>query len=545
MANVVVSALATWNGKALKKAKQDVNVFDKQLKSLARTLGFTFSATAIVAFSKKAVKAFAEDEAAAKSLQLQLENTGNAFRVTEVEAYIKSLEKTFAILTDLRAPFKTLLNVTGSVDLAQRSLEAALNISAGTGENLNTVVNAIAAGVRGQTKAIRGLNTGIDESILATGNMNKIMAELEKKFSGQASARLDTYAGKMDALKKSSGEATKIIGEGLIDALDILSEDETVTDLSEAMENFAENTAAATKAIAKLAKGFSNFANDPAFKPAILALGLLSARRGNFTGFKAALAYVGASGAIELATKDFGGTQLQDGGKTRAARRLELRSIKDGVKYRKQENDQLKKKTAVDELAAKFDLERIGLTTALNQATDDETKLRLKSQLAILDNNEALSKKLLAEMDAAEAAKQLAEAAEKARAAFDRLAAWNPLSGLRVTEADILATIGAAAAGLAGMGKLPASKGGGGGGGTVFPPAITPYDPLSSLMATTQDLSDTGFRFDPLSGLRPTEQDIRITIDTASSGDKLSQAITESIQIATRSGYSTTPAGFL
>jgi hypothetical protein len=136
-------------------------------------------------------------------------------------------------------------------------------------------------------------------------------------------------------------------------------------------------------------------------------------------------------------------------------------------------------------------------------------------------------------MDAAEAAKQLAEAAERARAAFDRLAAWNPLSGLRVTEADILATIGAAAAGLAGS------------GGTVFPPAITPYDPLSSLMATTQDLSDTGFRFDPLSGLRPTDQEIRITVDTTASGDKLSQAIAESIQIATRSGYSTTPAGFL
>jgi hypothetical protein len=93
---------------------------------------------------------------AAKSLQIQLENTGNAFRiVTEVEAYIKSLEKTFAILTDLRGPFQTLLNVTGSVDLAQRSLEAALDISAGTGQSLTTVVAAIAAGVRGQTKAIK------------------------------------------------------------------------------------------------------------------------------------------------------------------------------------------------------------------------------------------------------------------------------------------------------------------------------------------------------------------------------------------------------
>ena len=61
MANVIVSALATWNGKALKKAKSDVSVFDKQLKSLARTFGVTFSAAAVVAFSKNAVKAFAAE----------------------------------------------------------------------------------------------------------------------------------------------------------------------------------------------------------------------------------------------------------------------------------------------------------------------------------------------------------------------------------------------------------------------------------------------------------------------------------------------------
>jgi len=36
---------------------------------------------------------------------------------------------------------------------------------------------------------------------------------------------------------------------------------------------------------------------------------------------------------------------------------------------------------------------------------------------------------------------------------------------------------------------------------------------------------------------------IRLTIDGGS--DKLSQAIAESLQLATRSGYSTTPAGFL
>ncbi len=58
------------------------------------------------------------------------------------------------------------------------------------------------------------------------------------------------------------------------------------------------------------------------------------------------------------------------------------------------------------------------MTAALNQATDDETRIRLKAQLAILDNNEALAKKLLAEMEAIDALKRLADAANKAAEAL-------------------------------------------------------------------------------------------------------------------------------
>jgi post-segregation antitoxin (ccd killing protein) len=263
VANIFVAASATWNGKALKKAKKDVDVFSKQVKQFARVFGVAFSATALVAFSKKAVKAFAEDEAAAKSLQLQLQNTGNAFRVTEVEAYIKGLEKTYAILTDLRGPFQTLLNVTGSVDLAQRSLEAALDISAGTTQSLTTVVAAISAGVRGQTKGIKSLNSGIDENILATGDMNKIMEELERRFAGQAAARLDTYAGKMDALKKSTDEATKIIGEGLLDALTILSKDVSIENLTTDFEDLATAIADTVRGMAKVIEKLKRLNNIP------------------------------------------------------------------------------------------------------------------------------------------------------------------------------------------------------------------------------------------------------------------------------------------
>jgi hypothetical protein len=38
VANIFVAATATWNGKALKKAKKDVDVFSKQSNNLLESL---------------------------------------------------------------------------------------------------------------------------------------------------------------------------------------------------------------------------------------------------------------------------------------------------------------------------------------------------------------------------------------------------------------------------------------------------------------------------------------------------------------------------
>jgi hypothetical protein len=101
--------------------------------------------------------------------------------------------------------------------------------------------------------------------------------------------------------------------------------------------------------------------------------------------------------------------------------RLQLAQIKTGTTYRRLENEQLKKKTEVDKLSEKFDLERIGLMKALGEATDAETKLRIQAKLAILDNNEALAKKYLAELNAKTAADLLAEGANNAANALNTL----------------------------------------------------------------------------------------------------------------------------
>jgi len=442
MANVVVSALATWNGRALRKAKSDVSVFDKQLKSLARTFGVTFSAAAVVAFSKNAVKAFAADEVAAKSLALQLENTGNAFRVNEVENYIQGLEKTYAILTDLRKPFQTFLNLTRSVGLSQRTLEAALNISAGTGESLDTVVSALAAGIRGQTKAINNLNTGIDANIIKTGDMNKIMAALEERFKGQAAARLDTYAGKVDVLKKSADEAAKSIGKSLVGALEILSKDNSVSELANDFENLGDNIAYAIIQMAKLLDKLSAVTSSASFKPALLLLGAAaSAATGNPLPFVAAFGTVGAMGIGGALTSKRSLSSEENSALAKARilnRRIESKIIALTNSKRKEEYDILKKKTDMDKLKDKFDIELIGLQKARNEATDEETKKRLDGLIAIALNDDALGKKALAELNAAEAAKKMAESMAQSAASLEaafkatiaRLAIYDPVRNI-------------------------------------------------------------------------------------------------------------------
>jgi hypothetical protein len=522
MANVVVSALATWNGKALKKAKQDVNVFDKQLKTLARTFGVTFSAAAIVSFSKKAVKAFTEDEAAAKRLALQLENTGNAFRVDEVEGYIKSLEKTNAILTDLRAPFQTLLNLTGSVELAQRSLESALNISAGTGESLGTVISAISSGIRGQTKAIKNLNTGIDANIIATGDMNKIMEALDKRFSGQAAARLDTYAGKMDVLKKGADEATKAIGEGIVGALTALSQDNSIENAAVDMENYGV-----------------------AIGNAIAGLGTLIADVKKLPGARKVTDVLFGTNIFSMLGKYFELDQKENAKDDPALNkanmresRLNLKFNKEVVKYNKILADQLKKKTETDKLAEKFDLERIGLTKALNETTDAETKLRIQAKLAILDNNEALAKKINAELEAAKkvaelgnaftsASQVLAAQTSKLQSAFD--SALNALLA-RIATAGFMPPA-SVIAGLSLVDQLRIEKA---------------EDAFTALNLTNPEfIASMASERQAVSAISGGGNQFSLSFDTTFTGDRFTQLIAESLQLSEKTGYSTSPAGSL
>ena len=519
MPNLIVSAVSTFDNKGLKKGQKEISAFDKTLKTLGKTFVGVFGAQKLLSFSKNAIKAFMADEKAAKSLEIQLKNTGFAFSAPSVEYYIANLQKTTGVLDDeLRPAFQQLLTVTGSVTQSQDALTTALNISAATGKSLAEVSAALTRGYSGNTTGLSRLGAGISKATLKTGNMEKIMAELNEKFAGQSAARLDTYAGKMDLLQASAADATEIIGKGLLDSLQALAKDDSIETVGTAMTDLATDIAdvtygmalliAKTKELFAIGSGTGSAGGALSFIPLLGPYLETLAKFGNRERNKPKSNFTYSLGAS--ADKDI-------------ARSNKI--LKERNKLAQDELNKMKAKSAVDKLKDQFDLERIGLTAALNAATDEETKLRLKAQLAILDNNEALAKKLLAEMNGVKAVDELASSMNTA-AAMILTAGQKVLLGLGVSPGQMKGSA------ITGTGGFP----------DITNLANSSFN--NPNFGTSAEAMGLGLAlgYTPGGG-SSAPQEIVITVDTASGGDRLSQAIAESIQIATKNGFSTVPAG--
>jgi hypothetical protein len=524
MANIFVAATATWNGKALKGARKDINTFEKQIQKLGRTIGVSLSAAALINYSKKAVNAFAADEKAAKALEQQLKNTGYQFSAPGVEMYIANLQKVSGVLDDeLRPAFQSLLTVTGSITLSQEALNTALNVSAATGKSLAEVSQALAKGYSGQTTALSRLGAGLSKATIKTGDMDKILGELNDKFAGQAQARLSTYSGKMDLLRVASANVSEEIGKGIIGALEALSQDTSIEQTTKKMENLGKTTGNTIKGLGVLIAEIKKVPGLSTVKD-ILTYGNIFNTLGKLNEINQRGKYPTAAARETPAMGRIAAQQ----------RKLEAAALKNGVALRKAENEQLKAKTEVDKLKDKFDVERIGLMKALNEATDAETILRLNAKIAILDNNEALAKKINAELEAAKKAKELADAFGGAASALSaqiaRMQAMNDALINKIND-RIAAGTYTPPPGL----KIPGIS-------SMFPAA---QGPLGGIDYTVPMGSGNPVYAPGSSGTPMSYADVRLTIDVAQSGDQFAQLIADSVQVAQRSGYSTTSAGSL
>lgn len=390
MPNLVVSAVAKWNGTALKKGERQITQFQKTTNLLAKSFAAAFATRKIVQFGKASVQAFMADEKAAKSLSLALENTGNGFATIATEGFISRMQDTYKVLDDeLRPAFQTLLTATGSITKAQEGLQLALDVSAGTTNDLATVSKALARGYAGQTTGLSRLNAGLDKAILKTGDMEEITARLNSRFGGQAIGVLNTYAGQMAALSVAAANAQEIIGKGLLDSLNAIGGGSTQSGI--------EKTTGLMEKLATLGAKFSlNFSTGIGQGLALL--------RGDLATFKA----LGLEAQKTPAQKaPYSSTSMYFTAETAERAKL-IATIKKGNAVEKEKNKltaaeiaDKKKQAELDALKKKFDVERINLETALANSKDEAEKARIRSLLTIMDDDANAAAKRMAELDKA------------------------------------------------------------------------------------------------------------------------------------------------
>ena len=502
MPTLVVSALSTFDNKGLKKGKKEVSAFEKQVKGFGKTFTKVFASVALINFGKNAVNAFIDSEKAAAKLRTTVSNLGLEFEQPGIEDYLKNLSLQFGIVDESLIPgFQRLLIVTKDVAQAQSLFNTALNVSAGTGKDLTAVSTSLSKAYLGDNAALGRLGVGLSKAQLKSASFLEVQRTLNANFAGQAAAAVEGYAGSMAKLTVAVDESKEAIGKGLLDAIAALSGSNDINTFTTKMVNAAEKIGSAFRTVGDV-------------------IGLLNPNASIKVGNK----FVRKSDVMNQNQGGYSGIPSQ--------RKAETKAIKDAVTLRKQENTLIKAKTAVDQLRDKFDIERIGLMAALNAATDDETKLRIKAQIAILDNNEALSKKILAELAAAEAAKKFADNFQFA------------LESVKSMTAKINAFI------LSMGGKLPTLTEDA--GPSTSTPTFTPltagyFQDLATQLVGTAGYA--GMNVAQIATERARESgnrslDVNLVVNSPS-GDAFAQMIAESIQVAGRSGYNTTPNGGL
>jgi len=212
--------ISEWNPKGIDKAIADFKKLETNgqkasfaIKKAAVPAGLAIAALGAVAFD--AVKAFAEDDAAAQKLGTTLKNVTNSTdaQISAVEKFITKTSIAAAVADDeLRPALDKLVRGTGDVTEAQNLLNLALDISAGTGKDLGAVSDALSKAFNGQLGPLKKLDPALASLIKNGATTEEVFAALAKTFKNQASTAANTTSGRMKNLSIQMGEFKEAIG---------------------------------------------------------------------------------------------------------------------------------------------------------------------------------------------------------------------------------------------------------------------------------------------------------------------------------------------
>lgn len=166
-----------------------------------------------------ATKSAMEDAAAQDQLAGVLRRSGMATedQIALNEMWIGTMSKATATADDeLRPALATLVQSTGSLEYSQELLSQALDISASTGADLGTTVDALSKAYNGNMKGLKALDASLIPMIADGASFEDVMSSLAATTGGAAADAANTAAGQMKNLGIQLSEAKEGIGAALL-----------------------------------------------------------------------------------------------------------------------------------------------------------------------------------------------------------------------------------------------------------------------------------------------------------------------------------------
>jgi hypothetical protein len=376
--NVFVKITSEYNGKALDKGKKQLTEFEKLTKKVGKTLGAAFAAHKIIAFGQSAVKAFIDSEKAGKALNQTLNNLGMAYKSPAIDMYLNKLSLQVGIVDEqLKPAYNSLLIATHDTAMAQSLLNTALDVSAGTGKDLSSVIAALSKGYLGNNTALQRLGVGLSKAELQGSNFADIVKILNGTFQGQAAYAAQGYTGDIAKLGVAYDQLRQSIGKGILTGLnDVGSIDQTT-----------ESIVSLGNAIGFLTGNISKF-----------VIGNLQLFQGS-TWIKFWNDLTGKTVINPYAGSDRGGASKMADARAEKLSKVQANTAKLQTTAAKAQTAATKAQTLLNRSGTVLDVQQAEIYAALQGKITDNEKLRLDLQLALITKNataaDQLSQQLL------------------------------------------------------------------------------------------------------------------------------------------------------
>lgn len=269
MANVVIDIAAEFTGKkAFKQAGSSTDKLSKGVKKLAGSLGIAFGTAQVIAFGKASVKAALEAQA-------QQDRLAKLVRVTvgATDAQIQSLNDQATALQSVGVVNKENITQTQSqlatfnlqIDTIKQLTPAILDYvtaekgAAASADQFKQMTNGLAQALNGNFASLTKVGFVLDEQTKKTiksGTETERAAALVKvlnsTYKGFNESLAKTDAGQMQILANAANDAQQIIGVGLLDAVKMLGEDQSVANLAKNMQDISIYIADAIRGVGVL-----------------------------------------------------------------------------------------------------------------------------------------------------------------------------------------------------------------------------------------------------------------------------------------------------